>query len=73
MTLLEGAGVVTQVLVAVGVLANVVQNIINGIKIETVHKSTNSMKDELVEAVRKEAFQAGQINQSGQVDSSKVT
>jgi hypothetical protein len=73
MTLLEGAGVVTQVLVAVGVLANVVQNIINGIKIETVHKSTNSMKDELVEAVRKEAFQAGQTNQSGQVDSSKVT
>jgi hypothetical protein len=73
MTLMEGVGVVTQALIAIGVVANVVQSVMNGLKIETVHKATNSMKDELVEAVRKEAFQAGQINQSGQQDSSKVT
>jgi hypothetical protein len=73
MTLMEGVGVVTQVLVALGVVANVVQNVINGMKIETVHKATNSMKDELVSAVRKESFQAGQIDQAGQKDSTKVS
>jgi hypothetical protein len=58
-------GPVTQFFIAAGVIANVVQSFLNARKIETVHKATNSMKDELVAAVREEAFQAGQIQQAG--------
>lgn len=78
MNVSEGIGLVTQVLVAIGVVANVVQNIMQSQalsnvhskvqdvahKVETVEHATNSMKDDLVTAVRAEAFQAGKLEEA---------
>lgn len=87
MTLAEGIGLVTQVFVALGVVANVIQNVmhswtLNSVhtkidtvdhkvenvekKVETVEHATNSMKDDLVTAVRAEAFQAGRLDKEAQ-------
>lgn len=80
MNLQEGVGIVTQVFVALGVIANVIQNIMNSNAISKVHHkvdavehSTNDMKDQLVTAVRSEAFTAGKVEQSLQPEPSKVT
>lgn len=50
---------ISQVIIAAGVIAGWWQSVRNGRSIETVHRATNSMKDELVSAVRSEATSAG--------------
>lgn len=85
MTFAEGVGLVTQVFVALGVVANVVQNLMQSNMISHVHKkveevdhkvavvehATNSMKDDLVTAVRAEAFQAGKLDEAASAQRDK--
>ena len=65
--MLEWVEALTQLLLALGVVFNGWQSFRNGRKIETVRHATNSIKDELVVAVRGEAMALGRAEGRAQV------
>lgn len=52
-------GEIAQLITAVVLALNYLQGWRNGRKIDEVHKQTNSLKDELVAATKKESYAAG--------------
>jgi hypothetical protein len=54
---------VTQVIIACVSVITLILTVSNSWEIKLVHRTTNSMKDELVKEVRSAAFAAGQKDQ----------
>ncbi len=52
-------GEVSQVITAVASVGAVLVSLYNAVRIQQVHKATNSMKDELVAVTRKDALAEG--------------
>ena len=50
---------VSELIIAIGVLAGTVRSFMNGAKLETIHKATNSLTDRLVETTAEKSDAAG--------------
>ncbi len=50
---------ISEFIIAVGVLAGTVRSFMNGSKLETIHRATNSLTDRLVETTAEKSEAAG--------------